>query len=113
MFVLFTVGQYAVAWASYFEKKLTIEEVFTSRLRKLQRKVKKKKRDDLQDVHDVQEEIEQLLQRPSYKNTLPYVVPTVFYSHSSWEFFQVLSQDIVNIDGCICPVSQICVYIIF
>nr|CAG4648824.1 EOG090X0BHG [Polyphemus pediculus] len=70
LFVLFTVGQYAVAWGSYFEKKLAVEELISSKLKKLQRKIKKKKQNEI----DVQEEIEQLLTRPSYKNTLPFQI---------------------------------------
>ena len=70
LFVFFTVGQYAVAWASYFEKKLTIEELVSSKLKKLQKKAKKKKGNEIE--VDVQEEIEQLLVKPSYKNTLPF-----------------------------------------
>ena len=68
LFVFITIGQYAVAWASYFEKKLAIEELVSSKLKKMQKKIKKKKTSDI----DVQEEIEQFLTKPSYKNTLPF-----------------------------------------
>ena len=68
LFIFITIGQYAVAWASYFEKKLAVEELVNSKLKKLQKKMKKKKAGDI----DVQEEIEQFLTKPSYKNTLPF-----------------------------------------
>ena len=70
VFVLFTVGQYAVAWASYFEKKLTMEEHVASKLKKMQRKAKKKKQNDISE--EVLEEMEQLLTKPTFKNTLPF-----------------------------------------
>nr|CAG4645043.1 EOG090X0BHG [Leptodora kindtii] len=66
--LLFTIGQYAVAWGSYFEKKLAVEELITSKLKKLQRKVKKKKQNEV----DIQEKVEEYLQKPSYRNTLPF-----------------------------------------
>nr|CAG4647319.1 EOG090X0BHG [Megafenestra aurita] len=70
LFVLFTIGQYAVAWGSYFEKKLTLDEVKASKLKKLQKEKKKKKNNEI----DVEEEIEQLflIPKPSFKNTLPF-----------------------------------------
>jgi len=68
LFIFVTIGQYAVAWASYFEKKLAVEEVISSKLKKMQKKIKKKKTNDI----DVQEEVEQFLTKPSYKNTLPF-----------------------------------------
>nr|CAG4643434.1 EOG090X0BHG [Ilyocryptus agilis] len=70
LFVLFTVGQYAVAWGSYFEKKLTLDEVKASKMKKLQKQMKKSKKSN--DV-DVDEEMEQfVIPKPSYKNTLPF-----------------------------------------
>lgn len=41
LFVLFTIGQYAVAWGSYFEKKLTLDQVKASAMKKLQKQMKK------------------------------------------------------------------------
>nr|CAG4650407.1 EOG090X0BHG [Sida crystallina] len=64
LFVLFTVGQYAVAWASYFEKKLNEDE----KQKKKQKKQKKKKTSEI----DNQEDIEQPLAKPTYRNTLPF-----------------------------------------
>lgn len=71
LFVLFTIGQYAVAWGSYFEKKLTLDEVKASKMKKLQKQMKKKK---LPNEIDVEEEMEQLflIPKPSFKNTLPF-----------------------------------------
>lgn len=73
LFVLFTIGQYAVAWGSYFEKKLTLDEVKASKLKKLQKQMKKKKQPN---ELDAEEEMEQLfiIPKPSYKNTLPFQI---------------------------------------
>lgn len=40
LFLIITVGQYLFAWAAYLEKKYTAEQVFGSKLKKLQRKKK-------------------------------------------------------------------------
>nr|CAG4649602.1 EOG090X0BHG [Scapholeberis mucronata] len=71
LFVLFTIGQYAVAWGSYFEKKLTLDEVKALQLKKLQKQLKKKKKTN---EIDAEEEMEQmfLIPKPSFKNTLPF-----------------------------------------
>nr|CAG4637277.1 EOG090X0BHG [Ceriodaphnia reticulata] len=73
LFILFTIGQYAVAWGSYFEKKLTLDEVKASKLKKLQKQMKKKKQPN---EVDAEEEMEQLfiIPKPSYKNTLPFQI---------------------------------------
>ena len=73
LFVLFTIGQYAVAWGSYFEKKLTLDEFKASKLKKLQKQMKKKKQTN---EVDAEEEMEQLfvIPKPSYKNTLPFQI---------------------------------------
>lgn len=39
-FVIVTVAQYLFAWAAYIEKKYTAEQVFGSRLKKMQKKNK-------------------------------------------------------------------------
>lgn len=73
LFVLFSIGQYGVAWGSYFEKKLTLDEVKASKLKKLQKQIKKKKQPN---EYDVEEELDQLfiIPKPSYKNTLPFQI---------------------------------------
>ena len=43
LFVLFSIGQYGVAWGSYFEKKLNLEEFKANKLKKMQKEMKKKK----------------------------------------------------------------------
>ena len=40
IFVIISVGQYLFSWAAYLEKKYTAEQVFGSRLKKLQKKNK-------------------------------------------------------------------------
>lgn len=40
LFLIITVGQYLFAWAAYLEKKYTAEQVFGSKLKKLQKKNK-------------------------------------------------------------------------
>nr|CAG4641959.1 EOG090X0BHG [Eurycercus lamellatus] len=74
LFVLFTIGQYAVSWGSYFEKKLTLEEAKASTLKKLQKQMKKSKKPN--DVIDVEEEMSKqfVIPKPSFKNTLPFQI---------------------------------------
>lgn len=40
LFVIITIGQYLFAWAAYLEKKYTAEQVFGTKLRKMQKKNK-------------------------------------------------------------------------
>nr|CAG4638668.1 EOG090X0BHG [Cyclestheria hislopi] len=67
LFVLFTIGQYAVAWGAYFEKKLAVEKLLSSKLKKLKKKKKK------QEI-DVKGEVDRVLVKPSFKNTLPFQI---------------------------------------
>lgn len=73
LFVIFTIGQYAVAWGSYFEKKLTLDEVKAMKMKKLQKQMKRKKQPN---ETEIEEEMEQqfVLMRPSFKNTLPFQI---------------------------------------
>ena len=72
LFVLFTIGQYAVGWASYFEKNLTLEEAKASRMKKLQKQLKKSKNSKAE-TEALEEEMERfVIPKPSYKNTLPF-----------------------------------------
>lgn len=70
LFVLITIGQYAVAWAGYFEKRLTLDEVKAAMLKKQQKQMKKKK----VTTDEMEDKMEQLfiIPKPSYKNTLPF-----------------------------------------
>ncbi|XP_055298276.1 uncharacterized protein F54F2.9 [Sitodiplosis mosellana] len=65
VFVIFTIGQYIVAWAVYAEKKYTAEEIFGSKLRKLQKKNKT--------AVNIDELLNQI-PTPSIKNTLPFQI---------------------------------------
>ena len=47
-----------------------MEEHVASKLKKMQRKAKKKKQNDISE--EVLEEMEQLLTKPTFKNTLPF-----------------------------------------
>ncbi|CAK9817926.1 DnaJ homolog subfamily C member 1 [Anthophora plagiata] len=70
LFLLFTVGQYVVAWAAYFEKRYTYEQVLGSKLQKMQKKNKKGKM-DVPDLADILEKIP----TPTIWNTLPFQFP--------------------------------------
>lgn len=72
LFVLFSIGQYGVAWGSYFEKKLNLEDFKANKLKKMQKEMKKKKLKN----EDVEEKFDQLfvIPKPSYKNTLPFQI---------------------------------------
>lgn len=72
LFVLFTIGQYAVAWGSYFEKRLTLDEVKAAMLKKQQKQMRKKKATS----EEVNEQMEQhfIIPKPSFKNTLPFQI---------------------------------------
>ncbi|XP_076300464.1 dnaJ homolog subfamily C member 1 [Lasioglossum baleicum] len=70
LFLVFTVGQYLVAWGAYFEKRYTYEQVLGSKLQKMQKKNKKGKM-DVPDLADILEKIP----TPSIWNTLPFQFP--------------------------------------
>ncbi|XP_053983977.1 dnaJ homolog subfamily C member 1 [Hylaeus volcanicus] len=70
LFLVITVGQYLVAWAAYFEKRYTYEQVLGSKLQKMQKKNKKGKM-DVPDLADILEKIP----TPSIWNTLPFQFP--------------------------------------
>ncbi|XP_043266108.1 uncharacterized protein F54F2.9-like [Colletes gigas] len=70
LFIVITVGQYLVAWAAYFEKRYTYEQVLGSKLQKMQKKNKKGKM-DVPDLADILEKIP----TPSMWNTLPFQLP--------------------------------------
>ncbi|OAD52332.1 DnaJ like protein subfamily C member 1 [Eufriesea mexicana] len=70
LFLLITIGQYVVAWAAYFEKRYTYEQVLGSKLQKMQKKNKKGKM-DVPDLADILEKIP----TPTIWNTLPFQFP--------------------------------------
>ncbi|EDV95185.1 dnaJ homolog subfamily C member 1 isoform X2 [Drosophila grimshawi] len=65
LFLIITVGQYLFAWAAYLEKKYTAEQVFGTKLKKLQ------KRNKNIDMDVILSEIP----IPSLLNTLPIQIP--------------------------------------
>lgn len=72
LFVLFTIGQYLVGWASYFEKNLTLGEAKANKLKKLQKQLKKSKSSKAE-MDALEEEMDRfVIPKPSYKNTLPF-----------------------------------------
>ncbi|XP_011305056.1 dnaJ homolog subfamily C member 1 [Fopius arisanus] len=76
LFSIITIGQYLVAWAAYFEKRYTYEQVLGSKLQKLQKKNKKGKM-EVPDLADILQKIP----TPSVYNTLPFQLPCwTFYS---------------------------------
>lgn len=70
LFLVTTVGQYLVAWAAYFEKRYTYEQMLGSKLQKMQKKNKKGKM-DVPDLSMILEKIP----TPSILNTLPFQFP--------------------------------------
>jgi len=74
LFVLFSIGQYGVAWGAYFEKKLTLNEFKENQLKKLQKEIKKKKLKT--NEVEMEEKLDKLyvIPKPSYKNTLPFQI---------------------------------------
>nr|XP_050861109.1 dnaJ homolog subfamily C member 1-like [Vespula vulgaris]XP_050861110.1 dnaJ homolog subfamily C member 1-like [Vespula vulgaris] len=70
LFMVITVGQYLIAWAAYFEKRYTYEQVLGSKLQKMQKKNRKGKM-DVPDLADILEKIP----TPSIWNTLPFQMP--------------------------------------
>ncbi|XP_034950540.1 dnaJ homolog subfamily C member 1 [Chelonus insularis] len=70
LFIVITIGQYLVAWAAYFEKRYTYEQVLGSKLQKLQKKNRKTKT-EIPDLAEILEKIP----TPSVWNTLPFQLP--------------------------------------
>ncbi|XP_011156308.1 dnaJ homolog subfamily C member 1 [Solenopsis invicta] len=70
LFTVITIGQYLVAWAAYFEKRYTYEQVLGSKLQKMQKKNRKSKI-DVPDLADILEKIP----TPTMWNTLPFQLP--------------------------------------
>ncbi|XP_034481135.1 uncharacterized protein F54F2.9 [Drosophila innubila] len=70
LFLIITVGQYLFAWAAYLEKKYTAEQVFGTKLKKLQ------KRNKNIDMDVIFSEIP----IPSLLNTLPIQIPVAIWN---------------------------------
>ncbi|XP_068159948.1 uncharacterized protein F54F2.9 [Drosophila tropicalis] len=70
LFLITTVGQYLFAWAAYLEKKYTAEQVFGTKLKKLQKKNKNI------DMDVILSEIPM----PSLLNTLPIQIPLAIWN---------------------------------
>ncbi|XP_001354998.3 dnaJ homolog subfamily C member 1 [Drosophila pseudoobscura] len=70
LFLIITVGQYLFAWAAYLEKKYTAEQVFGTKLKKLQKKNKNI------DMDVILSEIPM----PSLLNTLPIQIPVAIWN---------------------------------
>ncbi|XP_016977002.1 uncharacterized protein F54F2.9 [Drosophila rhopaloa] len=70
LFLITTVGQYLFAWAAYLEKKYTAEQVFGTKLKKLQKKNKNI------DMDVILSEIPM----PSLLNTLPIQIPVALWN---------------------------------
>lgn len=91
LFMVITIGQYLVAWAAYFEKRYTYEQVLGSKLQKLQKRNRKGKM-DVPDLADILEKIP----TPSIWNTLPFQMPrwTVASVVSVPSIFRAISESI-------------------
>jgi len=67
--VIVSVGQYLAGWASYFEKKMTVQEIVDTKLRRALRTRKAQKEGPNAD--EVAAEVEKYLQKPSLWNIAP------------------------------------------
>jgi len=76
LFIVITIGQYLVAWAAYFEKRYTYEQVLGSKLQKMQKKNRKGKIGEVPDLAEILEKIPS----PSVWNTLPFQLPRWTYA---------------------------------
>ncbi|KAK9501647.1 hypothetical protein O3M35_012338 [Rhynocoris fuscipes] len=70
LFIIITIGQYLVAWAAYFEKKYTLEQIVNFKSKKLQKRQRKGKAIDMETFH-VLPELVASLPKPSVTCTLP------------------------------------------
>uniref|UniRef100_A0A1B6EAW0 DnaJ homolog subfamily C member 1 n=2 Tax=Clastoptera arizonana TaxID=38151 RepID=A0A1B6EAW0_9HEMI len=74
LFIIVSIGQYLVGWASYFEKKYTYEEVYSSKTKRLLKKQKKGKADG-----NLPPEFAVDFYTPSVKDTLPCQIPRLIW----------------------------------
>lgn len=74
LFAIATIGQYLVAWGVYFEKKYTAEQLFGTKIKKLQKKNK---------VSVGLDNILSEIPTPSVKNTLPFQIPWLIWNAPS------------------------------
>jgi len=73
IFVIFTLGQYLFAWASFLEKKYTVEHILESKMKKVP---KKKKNEAMEIIFDD-------IPTPSIYKTLPFQIPLfIWYTPS-------------------------------
>ncbi|XP_037937268.1 uncharacterized protein F54F2.9 [Teleopsis dalmanni] len=70
IFIVVTIGQYIFAWAAYLEKKYTAEQVFGSKLKKIQKKNKNIDMDTILNEIPV----------PSIFKTLPFQIPLAIWN---------------------------------
>ncbi|XP_050527668.1 dnaJ homolog subfamily C member 1 isoform X2 [Daktulosphaira vitifoliae] len=69
LFSIISVGQYLVAWGSYVENKLTVENLLSSKVKKLRKQKKYRGDSTLPPEFDIN------IPKPSVKNTLPFQIP--------------------------------------
>ncbi|KAE9533542.1 hypothetical protein AGLY_009180 [Aphis glycines] len=69
LFSIISVGQYLVAWGSYIENKFTVEELLSSKIKKIRKQKKYRGDSTLPPEFDVN------IPKPSLKNTLPCQLP--------------------------------------
>jgi len=77
LFIIITIGQYLWGWASYFERKLTVEEYINTKSKKSQKKQKKGKPEGASTL--LLEELDSVLVKPSIKDTLPCQIPRALW----------------------------------
>lgn len=71
--IVVVIGHYFVMWAQYFEKRLCLDEQLSEARKKLEKKQKKKngKNANMDEIDKNLDQIYELLQKPSLKNTIP------------------------------------------
>ncbi|XP_055385923.1 dnaJ homolog subfamily C member 1-like [Condylostylus longicornis] len=70
VFIVFSIGQYLYAWASFLEKKYTAEQILESKLKKVP---KKKKNEVIEIMFDD-------ISSPNICNTLPFQIPLFIWN---------------------------------
>ncbi|KAJ1527798.1 hypothetical protein ONE63_007749 [Megalurothrips usitatus] len=70
LFIILTIGQYLVGWASYLEKKFVAQEFMSAKMKKQKKGMKKNKDENIADVEELL-----FIPLPSIKDTLPFQIP--------------------------------------
>ncbi|XP_041366521.1 dnaJ homolog subfamily C member 1-like [Gigantopelta aegis] len=72
--LIITIGQYLVAWSVYFERKLSLEDFFESKMKKEQKKRRKNKQEAVDLEEEIQEELKSI-PKPRVLDLWPFRFP--------------------------------------